>query len=409
MKKYILKNTLKGNDLSEIVSDIVLPKIVSTFRDNLVVASLVYSDFSGAMSEAGETIKIELPVVFGEADDFIEAVGVDTANTVVRTAKITINSHKAKEFALTDRDLVRIQKEMIVPNSVEGAIKSVATSVEKAVLNTYKKIGTFNVKSADASKSLSAGDLTSASTVLFDKECPDSYDKFLVATASRVEELDNFLTEKGVDVNQGSVALRTALNAGGMLKGYYVFKSRHLPRHTQGTAYAETLKLASAYTAGDLEVVLTNATDDITAVTFKDGDIFTVTDAEGVVHQFAVDGDQVAAAATKAVKVKYAAKSDLEVDTAAAYVVAGSQTFDVNIAFAKDYAALVVRSLVDEVAMLENSGASVLTYVDPVSGIPLKLEMFRNSKTGQNFWRFEILFGTDVVYPELATLVLPKA
>ena len=72
--------------------------------------------------------------------------------------------------------------------------------------------------------------------------------------------------------------------------------------------------------------------------------------------------------------------------------------YAINIAFHRNAFMFAARTLDNEQS--ENSTISVAT--DPVTGIPLRLETWREPKVATRFWRFDILYGVKTLRPELA-------
>lgn len=70
-----------------------------------------------------------------------------------------------------------------------------------------------------------------------------------------------------------------------------------------------------------------------------------------------------------------------------------------NLAIHRDCFALAVRAFRDPA-----SDANIMTMVDDVTGLPLRLEISRQNK--QDYWSLDLLWGVKVIRPELGVRVL---
>lgn len=408
MLKNINKPAMFGeNDLQAAIQDVLAPEISTILRQNFSIASLIYVDKESGAVEKGDKVKVLLPVEFGEAKDFIKGVGIDNSDIVVNSVEIVVDQYKGFEFGLSDKEILEMKTSLVLPSSIEAATKSLAKTIDTYIYKTAYIDVPF-VSGSDAAAAFDVKVIANANKVLFDNEAGER-PLYLTLNSTRYNELSDDLVTKNNNLETGSMAMRKLWV--GEVAGFNVFRDSKLMnlRHTSGTA--------NLLSDGDLVVknsVLKGATsvdfkasNVATDVTLKAGDIVQITLDNGNIQSNCVKADSSFASGINfgTVELVYPLE-DAASATNLVIVPVKSASYDVNIGFASDFYALVVRPLVTAAQMFGNTGAIIVEQYDAISGLSYKLEMYRDSKTGENKFRIEALYGGKVVRKELATRVL---
>ena len=167
---------------------------------------------------------------------------------------------------------------------------------------------------------------------------------------------------------------------------------QQIPSHTAGSLSGDPT-VSGSHTAGIREKSITISTDSGDAVSLNEGDIVTFA---GDTQTYAVTEDlSLGASASGELKIEPGLQQDLSGGEALSLDEDSDHV--VNLAFHRDAFGLAVRPLSD---VVEDEIAVVRTMTDPVTGIPLRLEVKREHKRTQ--WSFDVLYGTQSIDPRLA-------
>jgi hypothetical protein len=227
----------------------------------------------------------------------------------------------------------------------------------------------------------------------------------LVPTAPRAILLNTsaeaaYLKEVMQWINTGPVstdALREAYL--GRLHGYDLFTDQLMLQHFYGTAVGDALTVAQNTPAGSTSIPLTGST---LTKTLNQGDVFTiagVTDRNGNPSPFVVTASIAAVAgAFGAVAIWPALPVDVVAASGVLFQTSASGFTGQSLAFHRDAFMFAARTLTNEQS--ENSTIAVAT--DSVTGIPLRLETWRDPRFAKRMWRFDILYGAKTIRPSLA-------
>lgn len=132
-----------------------------------------------------------------------------------------------------------------------------------------------------------------------------------------------------------------------------------------------------------------------TSSAIKVGDIFTLAGEQYRVTA-AVATITVSSSAAFTVSIYPAARAAALSGVAATVI---ATTYTANIAAHRDSMAFVSRPLGSD-----GLGNLIMSDVDPISGIAMRLEVSRQNR--QTTWGFDSLWGTNVLRPELGTKIL---
>lgn len=376
------------------VLDAAIPKILAggldVLRKRTAMPSLIRRDFDDEAAQRGDTIDVwdrETPDVHDVSPSNTPPASGDT--TLDKT-QITLDNWKAADFYMTDKDLVEVVQNGVVPDQVAMAAKKLAEQINADVFSTYTRVGNY-VGSAgsapfDPGDTPGYADASAARRVLNQEEVPLS-DRRMVISPEAEENAIN-LTEFADSsfADDDSVIIEGDLGA---KLGFDWVMDQQTPVHTVGSISGTTVD--GAHTAGIQQHTVTLATTG--SISLNAGDIINFA---GDTTNYAVTADLSGAGD---VSIEPALQADLSGGESVSLAVSTDHT--VNLAFHRNAFALAVRPIAD--ADLEEV-ATTATMQDAVTGIPLRLEITREHK--QTKWTFDVLYGTQSIDPRLAVRVL---
>ncbi|MGB5474113.1 MAG: hypothetical protein WBQ78_11605, partial [Gammaproteobacteria bacterium] len=165
-----------------------------------------------------------------------------------------------------------------------------------------------------------------------------------------------------------------------------------VPTHTAGSISATGGRVSSTTAAGvsTMNIGAVSTTGNIHV-----GDIFTIA---GNTQTYVVEStvSAIASATVKAITFK----PGLAAQATANALIDIKATHRVNLVFHRDAFAFANRPLVASTQDMA-LGSQIMSMTDPQTGITLRLEVSRQYK--QVVWEFDILWGSKLVRPELAT------
>lgn len=374
------------NELQDLMDTLIMPAALPVLREACVMPALVATDFGVDAREQFETIRVPLPADMGEADDFNPATG--STSTALKPGKVDIqlDKWKYKQFQMNDREMRESITSGVLPTAAEGAIKSIANGINIDLWNLYKDVPYFAGQAGQTPDS--KDHIVAARKVLQNNLCPPGDRRLVLDTDAEAEFL---LLFSDVDKTGSTEALIQA--SMGHKFGFDTFADQLAVSHTAGT-YAAAAQINADAAAGAGLIALKGGSG---TQTLKKGDVFNI---DGIVTPFVVLEDSAASGGVISVAIWPKLPSAVVANTAVTIVKPGSgNQYAINLAFHRDAFMFAARSLATEQS--ENSTISVA--VDPVTGIPLRLETWREPGKATRFWRFDILYGVKTIRRELAT------
>jgi hypothetical protein len=183
----------------------------------------------------------------------------------------------------------------------------------------------------------------------------------------------------------------------GRLFQFDTYKDQLITGHTKGTLAANASIAAKAiYPIGTTAITFDDSGGGALTGTLLKGDKFTLAGDTTVYHVTAL-------ATAAANEIAIVISPGLVKATTDGVVVTLKNGWIPNLAFHRDAIALVMRPLADAEVGSEVSTISVMS--DPVSGIPMRLETWRDPKYATRYWRFDVLYGVKLVRPELVAIL----
>lgn len=383
-----------ANELQDLMDTLIMPMALPVLREACVMPALVATDFGAQAAEQYSTIQVNLPPDLGDAQDFDPAVGSSSTDLKPGKVDFVLDKWKYKQFKMNDREFRDVVTGGVLPAAASEAIKKLANAIDLDLLKLYKKIpGHAGTPGTTPS---TKGDLVNVRRVLQEQLCPLGDRRLVLNTDAEAEYLELF---SDVEKTGSTEALIQA--SLGVKFGFATFADQLMVNHTCGSLGATAGQVNGAVPAGASTMNIDGGSG---AETLKEGDVFTVggvVDSLGRPRQFVIRADATAASgAFTGVSFYPKAPAGGFADNAAITLVkppSGSQ-YAINLAFHRDAFMFAARPLANEQS--ENSTISVAT--DPVTGIPLRLETWREPGKATRYWRFDILYGVQAIRPEYA-------
>lgn len=403
------------NSLSNIMPKILARGLMS-LRTRCMMPRLVNSDYGTDAQKKGSTIDVPVPVAVGTIDVSPQAAPV--AKTALTPAYVQITMDQWKQnnpIGLSDKDLCEIDaNEHFLPMQLMEAIKALASDVNQQVIGNYKGAnrGVYGVagqlSDGFGTDPFGSNDGVSAATkarkVLNEQLCPKTDRRGVVDFAAEANMLDLSAFSDADKILSAIVKIEGEI---GRKYGIDWVADDDVPTHTVGDCYAaahDQVTVKAEELAGSTALGLIDAGNGI----IVRGDIIQVA---GLTPTYTVTGGTLNVGGTGIYGYQLDATTAVEVSiypalattAAIAAAVKVHNTHVVNMAFHRDAFAFATRPLLD-VSRQYSLGSQMISMQDPVTGLVLRLEVSRQHK--QTVWEFDILWGSELIRPELATRII---
>jgi hypothetical protein len=292
--------------------------------------------------------------------------------------QLSLDNWKEAPFTMNDKELTSVMKG-VAPRQLEEAVKAIANDVDTSILSLYKEIYGVAGSAGTVPFASSTAEAQAAFRTLNIQLCPRDNRRIV---------LDPFAEANAIGLPQfqqaqmsGSTETLTNATIGKKL-GFDWYQDQNIQRHSAGSAAGFLVNQAN-HAIGDTAVTVDTGTG-----TFVAGDLFTVAgDSQTYV---------VKTHATGVVTYSPAAKTAFA-DNAALTKIA---SHTVNLAFHRDAFGFASRPMTD----VFSGGSEIMSMVDPLSGIVLRLEVSRQHKQTQ--WSLDCLWGVKTIRSEMACRIL---
>ena len=376
------------NDLQAIMA-LILARALIVLRPVTAFPRLVNTDYSTDAQQQGDVINIPIPTAVGVRD--VTPSNTPPAPTTTTTDKVQIPLNfwrQSDPIYLTDKELAEIAANRhFLPMQLAESIKALTRDVNQKIVANYKKV--YNhVGDASAHPFNSTAKTTHAINArkkLNENFAPRSPRYGVV---DHVAEANMLALSEFADADKVGTSEVKMEGEIGRKYGIDWIADDDIPTHTTGaaTGTAIAVDLGAGYAAGLSTIHIDGLTSDPV-----EGDIFTFAghDQQYVVRSVSGTGTEL----------------DINISPKLAEAVADDEVLTfvpshkVNLVFHRDAFAFAARALVGN-ASVASSTAVTMTMEDPLTGLVLRLELTRQHK--QEAWELDILFGTELVRPELA-------
>ena len=371
------------NDLSSQINELVLPLALSRLRGQLTMPGLITINTKDESKHFGEEVTVPAPVVFGEADEFDPVEGSKPSPINAEGVKVKLDRHIYKEWKMSDREFMAHAAANTLPSAMEGAVDSLALSINKAIFNLYKDVGNFSGNLGSVA-SRDKQDLIAARKVLQNNKVLGG--RKLVLTSDTEAEL---LLEMSKVNETGD---QTLVNEGfiGRKFGFDIYSDVQAPTHFAGTASAVNGIVTTGINLAGSPVLRVAGVDE--GATFVRGDIITI--AGGYSVSVAVD---VEADATGNVEVPVV--GGLKIPLVAGMAVEIVGTHNVDLGFTP--AAFIAAFRLLETPVSANK-TTIASMSDPITGLPIRLLTWYENSTRSTHWSLETFFGVKTIDPARA-------
>ena len=267
-------SSVSGQANSFFLPSIYSAKVLNFFRKASVVEAITNTDYSGEISNYGDSVKIiKEPVI--SVYDYTR--GSDTTQTKLTDEELTlvVDSAKAFKFIVDDieRDMSHVNFKEVATSSAAYALRdSFDSSVIESMFSGVSSSSPDHVLGADSATKLGAGVYDGAGSIdlgvsaetdpldvlarmarlLDDANVPEE-GRWFVASPEFYEQLSQSSSKLlSVDYNAGQGSIRNGLVSSGKLRGFNMYKSNNiaavsnasgkcLAGHISSTATAQTI------------------------------------------------------------------------------------------------------------------------------------------------------------------------
>jgi|SRR5210317_83259 len=267
-------NSVAGQNNSFFLPSIYSAKVLNFFRKASVVEAITNTDYSGEISNYGDSVKIiKEPVI--SVYDYTR--GSDTTETKLTDQELTlvVDSAKAFKFIVDDieRDMSHVNFKEVATSSAAYALRdSFDSSVIESMFSGVASSSPDHVLGADSATKLAADVYDGAGSIdlgadsetdplnvlarmarlLDDANVPEE-GRWFVASPEFYEQLSQSGSKLlSVDFNAGQGSIRNGLVSSGKLRGFNMYKSNNIAAvsnatgkclggHISSTATAQTI------------------------------------------------------------------------------------------------------------------------------------------------------------------------
>lgn len=381
-----------ANTLTDLVP-ILVAQGLQTLRSACVMPRLVNSDYSNTPADQGDVINLPIYSANAVTDVAPTAAPFQAPDTKVVKAQIPLNRWRRNGFFLTDKEQEEIASTPgFRSRQTEETVKKLAEDINAYIFSKYTKVYGYV---GTAGTTPFASDVTGATNARkqLNKQLAPLGDRRLVLD---VDAEANALARPEFHAMYSSNTDRAIIDGTlGRRFGFDIAMDQQVPIHTS-TALSvgnATVNGAQAVGVGSTDggrtgtVSIAKATN---ASNLVAGDIISFA---GDPQTYTVLANVTLAVGNTTVSIAPA----LQVAKAGGELMTLRASHVVNLGFHRDAFGFVSRPLVKSSA----NTLEMMSMVDPVSGVALRLEVVRQNK--QTLFDFDVLYGAECTRPELAT------
>jgi hypothetical protein len=264
-------NSVAGQNNSFFLPSIYSAKVLNFFRKASVVEAITNTDYSGEISNYGDSVKIiKEPVI--SVYDYTR--GSDTTETKLTDQELTlvVDSAKAFKFIVDDieRDMSHVNFKEVATSSAAYALRdSFDSSVIESMFSGVASSSPDHVLGADSATKLAADVYDGAGSIdlgadsetdplnvlarmarlLDDANVPEE-GRWFVASPEFYEQLSQSGSKLlSVDFNAGQGSIRNGLVSSGKLRGFNMYKSNNIAAVSSATGKCLAGHISSTATA----------------------------------------------------------------------------------------------------------------------------------------------------------------
>lgn len=373
----------------------IMPKILArgllALREQAVMPRFVNGSYSAEAAEKGDTIDVPLSSALVATEVVPAAVPPTAVDSPLTKVQITLDKWFQARFHLTDKEMVEIERNRhFMPLQTVEAVRALSNKVNADIHAEY--LGVYGFTGTPATTPFATtGDAILARKILNQQRAPRTDRRGVVDFDAEAEALALAAFADAEKTGETGVKIEGEI---GRKFGIDWATDDNVVTHTAGTLVAN-VTVTGANAIGTKTVNLT--TDGTGTFNMLVGDIINIAGDSGT---------YVITALTGAIGISSA--SDVEIEPGLRIATVGSEAVTleashvVNLVFHRDAFAFANRPLAGSTVDTA-LGSQILSMTDPQTGISLRLEVSRQHK--QVAWDFDILYGTKLVRPALATRI----
>lgn len=367
----------------------ILAMALQRLRGRLVLPSLVNRDYSPDTATRGETVNVPVPPTVATREVAPGVNPVAAPDVTESTVPIALDQWHEAPIAFTDKDRLETI-DTSVEMAVEAAADALAEKVNASVFARYYELYEFTGTAGTTPFASNYDQATASRKFLNQNKAPLANRRMVIDPDAEENAINLSSFADSSFTSQSSVILEGDI---GRKLGYDWFMDQQVPTHTAGAWASDSpAPTVSTGSVGDTSIAVDTGAGADTDHMLK-GDVFTIAgDSQNYVVTADADTDA-SGGATVSID------PSLQVAISSSKNITVVDTHVVNIAMQRDAFALAVRAFRDPA-----SPADIMTMVDDVTGLPLRLEVTRQNK--QDYWSLDLLWGVKVIRPELGVRVL---
>lgn len=366
--------------------DDLMPKILARglmrLRGRLVMPTLVNRDYDQAPAERGQTVNVPTPPSIDTREVSPSVTPPAAPGHEQTTVPISLDQWHEAPIYFTDKDRVEVIDEANA-QAIDAAADALAEQVNGSVFDRYWELYEFVGTAGTTPFDSNYGTATEARKVLNRNKSPLADRRMVIDPDAEENAINLSEFADSSFTSQNNVILEGDI---GRKLGFDWVMDQQVPEHAAGDV--NDGEVDGSHSAGVEEVAISSANGG----TYNQGDVISFAGHEQTYT--VLEEVSITATETETVKISPALQEDVANDAA----VSVESDHTVNIAMHRDAFALAVRTFRQPA-----SQAQVMTMVDDITGLPLRLEVTRQNK--QDYWSFDLLWGVKVIRPELGVRV----
>jgi hypothetical protein len=371
---------------SFVTADLIAERALPLLAERTAMLPLVYrGEWDGTFAKAGDTIQIRKPVRATAIDTSGDISG-SISDTTENAVDVTLNQQFGVARSLTSKEMT-MNIDDFTRLVTQPAVNAIAENVNASILGLYPDIPYYTGTSGTTPDALS--DLANVGKVLNNNDAP-MMDRALVMdfdALAKYQALDSIVE---VDKSGTNAALRQGLL--GQIYGMTLAADGQVKTHTAGTFTAVGTPLTAGSTAaGATSIDMDGGAGTETIVK---GDIFSI---DG--QQYVATANATATAGAITVPVYPAVPAIIGDNTAVVFPDETATAHVANLGFHRDAFALAMAPLE---APMGGANAATVNF----KGLSIRVVMDYAFSTDKNQIRFDVLYGTKTLFPELAVRLL---
>ncbi len=377
-----------ANSITNIL-DKILARGLMTLREAAVMPRLVNVDFNADEGrQFGNTIDVPKPVPQTASALSPGAAFREGASKTPELVQISLDQWKTTEFFLNDKEMTEIDRNRhFIPMQTDEAARALANDVDVHIHGNFTKIFGF-VGTGGVVPFSTVATATDTRKVLNEQLAPMNDRRIVMDPTAESQALQLSAYSDVEKTDDRAVKIEGEI---GRKFGMDHFMSQNVQTHTAGTGQGENNQISSTTAVNSSTLGISGTS---TLGTIVVGDVFTIAgDTQTYVSKSAVTITSAGVDVTIAPKLKVIASSGSLVTIKATHVV--------NLGFQRNAFAYVTRPIAD--SRVETGNAVISQMTDDMTGLTLRLEMVRQRK--QTTFEFDILYGSQLMRPELATRI----